>query len=163
MIDLNAAHAAYIDDGDLDHLLAAVRTYALRRSKDDDVAQQVAVAVWRRLDQYDPSRGSFAAWVSVITRNQITDAKRRDGKLVPTEDDLLEAPLPEPGRSPSRLHQVVQDGTCPELVELLLAGLTISHAAKRLGLTYAQAMSRLKIIKKKLATASKNTLLERTT
>lgn len=163
MVDLAAAHAAYIQDGDLDALLASIRTYALRRSKDDDVAQATAITIWRKLDQYDPGRGSFAAWVSVITRNAITDAKRRDGKLVPTEDALLEAPSLEPGCSPSRLREVVADDTCPELVELLLAGHTISSAAKRLGLTYAQAMSRLKIIKKKLAAASKSSSLERIT
>ena len=43
----------------------------------EDVLQQVLLEVWRRGPQYDPERGSLAAWVMTIARSRAIDELRR--------------------------------------------------------------------------------------
>lgn len=55
------------------------------RSTAEDVQQDVFLEVWRRAAEYDPSRGSLAAWIMVIARSRAIDSMRR---RVPEPRDL---------------------------------------------------------------------------
>src|SRR6185503_18363784 len=63
-----------------DHFHARVFNYLLYRTRDpqtaDDLAAQTFEVVIRRLAQYQPSRGSFAAWLFTIARNTANDHSR---------------------------------------------------------------------------------------
>jgi RNA polymerase sigma factor (sigma-70 family) len=151
VIDLNSSFASYRETGNIDNLLGVIRSYALRRSKDEDIAQDVCIKVWEKITQYDPERGSFAAWVSVICRNSMTDGKRRALKLVPVEDEMLEIPSSDPKRATSdRLQKIISDDIAPELVELLLAGHSPRSAGRLLNLSQGQITNRLKAIRKNI-------------
>ncbi|MGI8696880.1 MAG: sigma-70 family RNA polymerase sigma factor [Mycobacteriales bacterium] len=44
----------------------------------EDVVQEVFLAVWRRPDRFDPSRGSFASWLLAATHHKAVDSVRRE-------------------------------------------------------------------------------------
>jgi RNA polymerase sigma-70 factor, ECF subfamily len=60
---------------------ATVFGYLLSRTRDrataEDVFQQVLSEVWRRGAEYDPDRGSLAAWILTIARSRLIDELRR--------------------------------------------------------------------------------------
>ena len=70
-------------------LLSAILPRAPDR---EDVAQEAFLAAWRRLDTFDPARGSFAGWLLVIARNRALNALRRRGSGGPAP--LAERPEP---------------------------------------------------------------------
>ncbi len=53
----------------------------------EDVAQQVFIRVWERLDDYDPS-GSFVSWLYRITVNMAIDTLRRRRNEAPLGEDM---------------------------------------------------------------------------
>ena len=55
------------------------------RSTAEDVQQDVFLEVWKRAPEYDPARGSLAAWIMVIARSRAIDNMRR---RVPEPRDL---------------------------------------------------------------------------
>jgi RNA polymerase sigma-70 factor (ECF subfamily) len=61
----------------------------------EDIAQEVFLMAYRRLDTYDPAQGAFSTWLLTIARNKYFTAlkKRRPVLLYP----LPETPMP---RSP---------------------------------------------------------------
>ncbi len=44
----------------------------------EDVVQEVFLAVWRRPERFDPTRGSFASWLLAATHHKAVDAVRRE-------------------------------------------------------------------------------------
>ena len=42
----------------------------------EEVVQEIMLIVWRRADQYDPTRGAARAWIFTITRNCLVDRVR---------------------------------------------------------------------------------------
>jgi RNA polymerase sigma-70 factor (ECF subfamily) len=66
-----------------------------------DVAQEVLVKVWREAGRFDPSRGSGAAWIAVMTRRKAIDAVRSLEASRRREEDQVAAtgpaldPVPE--------------------------------------------------------------------
>jgi RNA polymerase sigma-70 factor (ECF subfamily) len=71
------------------------------RNDADEIVQEVFLRLWQRAGQFDPSRGSFAAWFMTIARHRVFDElKRRRNAVVVAEavDDLLES-IPDPGAS----------------------------------------------------------------
>ena len=70
-------------------LLSAILPRAPDR---EDVAQEAFLAAWRRLDTFDPARGSFAGWLLVIARNRALNALRRRGSGGPAP--LADRPAP---------------------------------------------------------------------
>ncbi len=87
--------AAYDAHGSL---VYAVCRKALTSDRADEVTQDVFVTAWRKRDQFDPRRGSLAAWLIGITKNKIIDhlrserrhADRREPELdeLPVESDV---------------------------------------------------------------------------
>jgi RNA polymerase sigma-70 factor (ECF subfamily) len=43
----------------------------------EDVTQEAFLSLWRLARGFDPGRGGFAAWMSAIVRNRVTDTWRR--------------------------------------------------------------------------------------
>lgn len=64
----------------------------------DEVVQESLLNVWRRAEQFDPARGTGAAWLFSITRNALISHIRRQKHHEPTDEDpafISEAPSPE--------------------------------------------------------------------
>jgi RNA polymerase sigma-70 factor (ECF subfamily) len=67
-----------------DRYSTAVFRRALRSGADrptaEEVVQETFLAMWDRAEQFDPSRGSLAAWLLVIARNRTFDHLRAAGR-----------------------------------------------------------------------------------
>lgn len=98
-----------------------LRVWKSRRDGLDDLAQEVFLRVFSRLDQFRD--GSFPAWVDVITRRVCYDALRRQ-RVRPewTFADLGDAAPAEPQVSPP------EDSDAAEIVSQLLAQLPATQA-----------------------------------
>lgn len=62
---------------------------ALKLTKDqmeaEDICHDVFLEAFRKADQFDPSRGSLEAWLSVMTRSRSLDRLRRKQRLIYNE------------------------------------------------------------------------------
>ena len=62
----------------------AVHGAAYRLTSDralaEDIVQETFLALWNRAEQFDPSRGSLAAWLLTIARNRTVDRLRAAGR-----------------------------------------------------------------------------------
>lgn len=75
--------------------------HVLGREDADEVVQNVFLKLWQRADQFDPARGSFAAWFMTIARHCVFDQLKRRRSAVAVGDaidELLER-TPDPGLS----------------------------------------------------------------
>lgn len=143
------------------HVDHVIRTATSRCSDPHEVADIVAetfLAVWRRADGYDPTRGTAAQWISGIAARRFLDLRRSDrrrrairervvGRADITETDLDElvdqidaqraaaAVGPALDRLPWRQRVVF------ELVAV--DGLTVTAAADALGMTPSAISMRL--------------------
>jgi len=98
------------------------RAAKILRTKDenglDDVAQEVWIQVWQRLEGYDPMKGTFWAWLAAITHSvcldQVRHAHRRRNVNRSIED---------PDRTPDLKGVPVPDTAAKrELVEIAMRG-----------------------------------------
>lgn len=161
MSKLNDCYQMYLADHDLDSLLIAVRAYALKKSRSEDIAQSVTITVMEKLGCFDPARGTFAGWVSAIARNASTDAHRDAARLSAVSGDVLDhfasATAPEPILT-TKTRAAIMDETHPDIMEMLLAGLSIQAIAKRMQLSQSQIVRRIRASRKNiLGEATKNT------
>lgn len=62
----------------------------------EECVSEAAMRVWDKIDQFDPSRGSWNAWLTALTRNAALDKVRKNKCVVPSEDVPNEAPSSEP-------------------------------------------------------------------
>jgi len=113
----------------------------------EDVTQDVFTHAWRRADQYDPQRGSVAAWLLVMTRSRALDRLRRrrskpDG--VGVEDERM---LPLAGDAPDYERQLMMHAEVERLRTALRELPTGEREAIELayysGLTQAEIAARL--------------------
>jgi RNA polymerase sigma-70 factor (ECF subfamily) len=124
-----------------------------------DLAQEVAIRAWRRLDALDDAR-SFTAWIRRIAANAARDHLRR--MAVRREDDLDRAVdlagEDDPHRRAERIGELrlmlaaleTEDG---EVVELLMAraeGVRVDELAARAGLSEGALKMRLMRARKRL-------------
>jgi RNA polymerase sigma-70 factor (ECF subfamily) len=94
---LQALHRRYAP------LVFNIACKSLDRSAAEEITQDVFLAVWRKAESFDPSRGSFRTWLLSITHHRILDelrsrSRRPDQPVgVPTEELELSAqdPLPD--------------------------------------------------------------------
>jgi RNA polymerase sigma-70 factor (ECF subfamily) len=70
--DLKAVYDAY------GSLVYSMSRRALGDDAAGEVTQDVFVRAWQARDQYDPQRGSLAAWLVGITKHRIIDHARRE-------------------------------------------------------------------------------------
>jgi RNA polymerase sigma-70 factor (ECF subfamily) len=72
----------------------------------EEIVQDVFVAVWRKAGTFDPSRGTFRAWVLRIAHLRVLNELRRRGRRIQVEPDpegVRVASVPEPGPGPPDL------------------------------------------------------------
>ena len=73
-----------------------VYSVALRVLRDpasaEDVLQEIFMQVWRNPEQFVAVRGSFGAWLTVVTRNRSIDTLRRKKPSETIDDIYLASP-----------------------------------------------------------------------
>jgi RNA polymerase sigma factor (sigma-70 family) len=111
--DLQLAEALVGGDADAlsevyDRFHRAVHAVAFRVTTDrthaEDVVQEVFVALWKRPDAYDPSRGSLGTWLMSTAHHKAVDLVRREESLrrrrdlvaVDVQQEFREEHLAEP-------------------------------------------------------------------
>ena len=62
----------------------------------DEIAQEVLVTVWRKAQQFDPSKAAASTWIFAIARNRRIDMIRRPARPAPDPEDPLFQPDPAP-------------------------------------------------------------------
>jgi RNA polymerase sigma-70 factor, ECF subfamily len=137
--DGNALKALYDKYSNLVYAVA-LRTLG-ETSAAEDVLQEVFLQIWRKPESFDPSRGSFPAWLTVLTRNRAIDVHRKrhpevDVDEVPItssldiEDRAIRQSLAEKARAVLSTMPVEQRRD----VELaFFGGLTHSEIAEKTG------------------------------
>ena len=68
-------------------LAFAIAARSLGRAAAEEIVQDVFVAVWRKADTFDPSRGTFRSWVLRITHLRVLNELRRRGRRPQVEAD----------------------------------------------------------------------------
>lgn len=124
----------------------------------EDVTQEIFVKVYRSLDRFQPSDGSFPAWLMTVARHHAIDRyrRRRDERHRVADDPaaLLAVPAPDEGplkslereERKSLVHRGLRS-LPPTLREPLilcdLEGLSQEEAAASLGIPVGTVKSRL--------------------
>ena len=92
---LHARHAPFI---------FGVAARSLDRTAAEEISQEVFLAVWRHAASFDPTRGTFRAWVLQITRsNVLNELRRRDRRprLTTQANGTGGDDFPDPGADPA--------------------------------------------------------------
>jgi RNA polymerase sigma-70 factor, ECF subfamily len=151
---LGPLHARYAS------LICGVAARSLDRAAAEEISQEVFLAVWRHAASFDPTRGTFRAWVLQITRRSVLNELRsRDRRPRTTAQsnsaggDLLPDPGPDPAESVWREHrravvrEAVQALPPPQREALSLAfleDLTNEQVADYLNLPLGTTKSRIR-------------------
>ena len=162
---LGPLHARYAS------LIYGVAARSLDRATADEISQEVFFAVWRHAASFDPTRGTFRAWVLQITRSSVLNELRRRGRRprATTQSngsggDHLPDPGPDPAESAWREHRraavraAVEALPPPQREALSLAFLEdLTHEQVAdflklpLGTTKSRIRSGLKVLRGRLA------------
>ena len=154
----------------------ALAVHAVGRNDAEEIVQDVFVKLWQRAGQFDPARGSFAAWFMTIARHRVFDElkqRRRAVAVAGAVDDLLEA-APDPGPAPDeraslderRIAVLAAVKQLPDeqrraLVLAYFGGLSQSEIAESLGVPLGTVKRRLRLAVDKLrASLSGSPLVE---
>lgn len=126
-------------------LLYPVALRILRsESEAEDIVQETWLQAWRRVEAYDPRRGSVVAWLLTLVRTRAIDAYRARGSRQRATEraqaEGREAPqAPPPAGENVLLHERVKGalGALPErereaLESAYFEGLSQSEIAKRM-------------------------------
>jgi RNA polymerase sigma-70 factor (ECF subfamily) len=84
-------------------LIYSVAAQTIGGAAAEEIVQDVFVAVWRKAGTFDPSRGTFRAWVLRIAHVRVLNELRRRGRRIHFEPDpegVRVASVPEPGPGP---------------------------------------------------------------
>lgn len=92
----------------------------------EEVTQDVFVSAWRKRDQFDPSRGSLAAWLVGITKRRIIDHLRSERRHSDRRADLATDVGPSAGTPGTELVAPTQD------VEQVADKMLVAHALNSL-------------------------------
>lgn len=120
----------------------------------EEIVQEVMLTVWRKADQFDPSRAQVSAWVYQIARNRQIDMFRKESRPLPEE--LNHEPDTEPDASQvlgleqeaARLKEALNN-LKPEQREMIhqayLGELTHKEISTRTGLPLGTIKSRIRL------------------
>jgi RNA polymerase sigma-70 factor, ECF subfamily len=141
-------------------LIYRVAARSLDNPAADEISQEVFLAVWRHAASFDPTRGTFRAWVLQITRSRVLNELRRRSRrprAASQSDNLggdhLTDPGPDPAESVWREHrravvrEAVQALPPPQREALSLAfleDLTNEQVADFLNLPLGTTKSRIR-------------------
>ena len=81
-------------------LFCLVRNLVRNAQEAEDVAQEVFLATYRNLAQFDPRSASFSTWLFTIARNKCWNALQKKRPLA-----LAELPEPLDERTPEAVRQ----------------------------------------------------------
>jgi DNA-directed RNA polymerase specialized sigma24 family protein len=188
MVNLDAAHAEYISDpGRHENEFFAICTKKaeerLRRSVPNDaqdLAQQVVMELWRAMSKFNPAKGSFATYFSVIlrsVRDRHLGGVYREAEMFDShaevdnaggvadgndrhdiEDDFSPARTKstqvtaDPNLSGVDLHKLMRlPDVDPQLVALLAAGHTLAECRRLMGTTRARIRTQVFHLKNALS------------
>lgn len=83
------------------HFAPRLKAFLMRSGLDpalsEEVVQDVMQTVWRKADQFDPTRASVSTWIYTIARNRRIDVLRRHAR--PEPEDLPWGPAEEPDQA----------------------------------------------------------------
>jgi RNA polymerase sigma-70 factor, ECF subfamily len=169
--------ARLVAEGDLDAFGQLYDRYSQRvhswsihvvgADRAEDVIQDLFLRLWARAGQFDPGRGSFAAWFMAITRHHLIGELRkrslRERVRVATEIEavLSRAPADEPDpaeyaamrESGEELAGALRDLPREQRDALVLAyfaGLSQSAIARELGIPLGTVKKRMRLGMQKL-------------
>ncbi len=140
------------------HFAPRIKGYLIKSGADattaEECAQDVMTTLWRKADQFDPTRASVATWVFTIARNRRIDMLRRDRR--PEPEDLLWGPTAEPEQShvlelqqeSARLVEAISKLPAPQrkLIEQAYFGeMTQAEIADITGLPLGTIKSRIRL------------------
>jgi RNA polymerase sigma-70 factor (ECF subfamily) len=148
-----------------DHFAPRLKAYMRQLGADpaiaEDLVQDVMLTVWRRAEQYDPSKAGVATWIFTIARNKRIDGLRRERRPAFDPKDPALVPDPEPDADTS-VHNRQQTAH----IRTAIAGLPAEQArmlrlayfedrshsdiAGALGLPLGTVKSRIRLAMKKL-------------
>jgi RNA polymerase sigma-70 factor, ECF subfamily len=96
------------------------------RSVAEELVQEVFLKVWRSSHTFDPSRGSFSAWLYRVTRSVALDLyRKRARKINPVPDgDSHTAAVRDSSAGP---QEIVDDSWLSWRVSRALEGLSTAH------------------------------------
>lgn len=66
------------------------------RQDAEECLSEAVMRVWEKIDQYDPARGSWRAWLTALTRNAALNQARRNRGLAAMEELSPALPSAEP-------------------------------------------------------------------
>jgi RNA polymerase sigma-70 factor (ECF subfamily) len=151
-----------------DRYSSIVYAVALRVLQDtgaaEDVLQDIFMQLWRKPESFDASRGSMAAWLSVIARYRAIDGLRRrrpesdiEDVIVAVEPDLVEES--QRARTMEKVRETLAGMSQEQRAALEMAyfdGLTHTEIATKtgepLGTIKTRIRSGLILLRKVLAT-----------
>ncbi len=131
-------------------MLALAERILGNRREAEDLLHDVFVEVWKHAGDYDPERGSVAAWLRLRMRSRALDRVRsaRIARAAPLDDgDLPAADLPDPEMAATgqRLHDALSALPGEQATVLVLGyfeGLSSSEIADRVGVPLGTVKSR---------------------
>lgn len=144
-----------------------VKSFLMRRGAGEalaeELAQETLLAVWRKAERFDPSKGSAEAWIFTIARNAAIDASRRQMGQTAARLELEHEPQGEPpergdavlvaAQSADRLNRAMRSLPGDQLEVLRLAffeDCSHSQIASKLRLPIGTVKSRLRLAVQRL-------------
>jgi RNA polymerase sigma-70 factor (ECF subfamily) len=132
-------------------VMLALAERILRNGREaEDLVHDVFVEVWKHAGDYDPERGSVAAWLRLRTRSRAIDRVRsarltRATPLETAHEPNTHMPDPEAAASGTKLQEALSSLPGEQAAVLLLGyfeGLTSSEISDRVGVPLGTVKSR---------------------
>lgn len=84
----------------------------------EECLSDVIMRVWNNIDQFDPDRGSWNAWLTALTRNAALDRARHNKRAEPADELCPETPSQEPIPEEAVLRQERKEAVSQALKQL---------------------------------------------
>ncbi|MEK9691528.1 MAG: sigma-70 family RNA polymerase sigma factor [Rhodospirillaceae bacterium] len=140
-----------------------IKSFAMRNGVGPELAEEVVqetfIRVWRKAEQFDPTKASASTWLYTIARNQRIDLLRKRHRPEPDYEDPAFIPEPEPqptevivrNQEASRLKECI-NALSPEQQEVLklsfMEELPHVEVADKLGIPLGTVKSRIRLAMK---------------